>query len=99
MSIPAPYVCAGHRRGQSHCMTGQADVRWIWMAVALVVVAVPLLTVLVSRELRVLQERVVELEHRLAAQGAAVRSEADSRVADRAELRSRLAEVEARASA
>jgi hypothetical protein len=43
-------------------MTGQADVRWIWMAVALVVVAVPVFTVLFNREIRALQNRIKELE-------------------------------------
>jgi hypothetical protein len=46
-------------------MTGQADVRWIWMAVALVVVAVPVLTVLFNREVRALQQRVADLERHL----------------------------------
>lgn len=43
-------------------MTGQADVRWIWMAVALVVIAVPVLTLLFTREIRGLQQRVADLE-------------------------------------
>jgi hypothetical protein len=42
-------------------MTGQADVKWIWMAVALVVVAVPVLTVLFNREIRNLQHRLTDL--------------------------------------
>ncbi|GIJ55419.1 hypothetical protein [Virgisporangium aurantiacum] len=42
-------------------MTGQADVKWIWMAVALVVVAVPVLTVLFNREIRILQQRLSRL--------------------------------------
>jgi hypothetical protein len=48
-------------------MTGRADVRWIWMAVALVVVAVPVLTVLFGREVRALQQRVSDLEGRIEA--------------------------------
>jgi hypothetical protein len=43
-------------------MTGQADVKWIWMAVALVVVAVPVLTLLFNREIRTLQQRLSRLE-------------------------------------
>jgi hypothetical protein len=72
-------------------MTGQADVRWIWMAVALVVVAVPVLTVLFNREIRALQQRVAELERRVEAGGAPPVAEAVPQVAaavphDRTEL-------------
>jgi hypothetical protein len=72
-------------------MTGQADVKWIWMAVALVVVAVPTLTVLFNREIRAMQQRVAELERRIDALATADRSA--GRGADRA---AEIAEIERR---
>jgi hypothetical protein len=83
-------------------MTGQADVRWIWMAVALVVVAVPLLTVLVSREVRALHERVIEVEQRVVSlrNAEAVRADAEARAARTADdLDKRTAEAGARLAA
>lgn len=72
------------------------------MAVALVVVAVPLLTVLVSREVRALQQRIVELEERLAGLGARagpVALGASAGPVDTGAGRDRSAEIERRVEA